>query len=521
MDRRAQLWFGGVALVLSALVVYGFVHAPTYTDAYYYLNAANRIATGYGLSDPVLWTYIGMPESLPAPSHSYWMPMASFLAAAGMWLLDSPLNYQAAQILLIPALWLIGYSAFWIVHRQGGKPLGAWVAGLMVILGGFFAPFWGMTETFTPFGAFGGGVLIAMGRGITAERPVRWFVLAGALAGAAHLTRADGLLFLLAGGAVVLWPWGGPRSLLQRAGMLAGMIMAYLLVMSPWLIRNLHTIGTPLPVGGAQAIWYTEYNDIFNFPPDASPARFFENVGWAGLWSSRWTGLTNGLQTLLFVEGFVFLFPLMVVALARRRQDPFWRPFWIYALGLHLAMTVVFPFPGYRGGLFHSAAALMPFWAALALLGLEDAIRWAARRRGWNPRTAYPVFSVAALLLIGALSAVLGLQGRPSDANPELYAEVAALLPPDARLMATDPSAVYYYTGRLGVTLPNETADILPQIAVRYQITHVLVENVTENGLSSTITAPLRRLPADPPGFLTPIPLSDPTARLYRFERAE
>ena len=85
--------------------------------------------------------------------------------------------------------------------------------------------------------------------------------------------------------------------------------------------------------------------------------------------------------------GWVIVTPLMLVGWWRRRRDRFLLPFGLYALGLHLAMTFVFPFPGYRGGLLHSAAALIPFWAALGVAGLDDIVEWVARRRRrWNAR---------------------------------------------------------------------------------------------------------------------------------------
>ena len=82
--------------------------------------------------------------------------------------------------------------------------------------------------------------------------------------------------------------------------------------------------------------------------------------------------------------------PLMLVALWRRRRHAFLRGFWLYALGLHLAMTFIFPFSGYRGGLFHSAAALFPWWMALGVVGLDDVIDWIAqRRRQWKKRPRF------------------------------------------------------------------------------------------------------------------------------------
>src|ERR1700687_2675003 len=80
---RARLLFALLALVVGTALA-AAIHHPGYTDAYYYFNAGQRLVEGKGLTDAALWTYIGSPATLPAPSHLYWMPMASLVAAVGM-----------------------------------------------------------------------------------------------------------------------------------------------------------------------------------------------------------------------------------------------------------------------------------------------------------------------------------------------------------------------------------------------------------------------------------------------------
>ena len=519
MTRYGHLTFVTAALSLSLVVTYTFVQQPAYTDAYYYMNGANRLVNGHGLTEVILWNYIGMPESLPAPSHTYWMPMTSFIAAAGMWVLRAPEAYWAAQIPFALLLTVLAYCAFWLGEQLGGTRRHAWFAGLMLIAGGFFIRVWGMTETFTPYGVFGSGCLIALGRGMN-SRHIGWFLLAGALGAAGHLTRADGLLLILAGGAAIWWRWDQNWSLSRRLVASSILIVGYFLVISPWMIRNLSVIGTPLPTGGTQGIWYTEYNDIFSYPPDATPERFFDIGGWSLFWESRWLATRVGFGTLVAVEGMVVLFPFMLIGLFRRLREPFLRPFWVYALGLHLAMTLVFPFPGYRGGLFHSAAALMPFWVALGVVGLDDAIDWMAKRRHWNPLTAKPVFTSGILIMVITLSLFIGL-GMPFErGTPDLYPALQDLLPIDARVMINDPSALYYFTGLWGVQLPNETPDVIPEIATRYGITHLVLEEVNEDLVAGAATTGMADIPANLPPFLQPIPLEDETVRVYQIELA-
>jgi hypothetical protein len=294
------------------------------------------------------------------------------------------------------------------------------------------------------------------------------------------------------------------------------MTVAYLLVMSPWFARNLREIGTPMPLGGAQGIWFREYNDIFNYPPDASPATLFAD-GLGAFIASRWEAFSNNLGTFIAVEGWVVLTPLMLLGLWVRRRDAFLRGFWLYALGLHLVMTLVFPFPGYRGGLLHSAAALVPWWAALGVVGLDAAVEWVAkRRRRWNAVTAKRIFSAG---LVGAallLSLMIALPNRvPPPGLPALYRELRDALPADARLMINDPAQLYYFTGLGGVVLPNETPDVIPQIARQYGVRYLLLEGVTADGLPTAAPRGLWSLVNAPPDFLVPLPLPITSVRLY------
>ena len=89
--RRAYVLLGVLALAWGTLLAL-LLEQPGYTDAYYYFNAAKRLAEGHGLSDPYLWTYFNAPDRLPGPSHTYWMPLESVIARIEYcWLLWSAL----------------------------------------------------------------------------------------------------------------------------------------------------------------------------------------------------------------------------------------------------------------------------------------------------------------------------------------------------------------------------------------------------------------------------------------------
>lgn len=520
--------FALLAVMVSVYITHGLIARPSYTDAYYYFNAAERLVRGDGLTDAYLWQYIGLPEGLPAPSHTYWMPLTSLAAAGGMALLGAPGAYDAAQVpfaLMLAALACLG---FWLGGRlarlDGASDAPVlryqWVAGLLTLFSGFFTRFWGATDTFGPYAISGALALVLPGLALAAAArgaSRRWWMLAGAAAGFGHLARADGLLLLIVGVVAALWPRRWLRGDSQKSAAFDGaaiplLLVGYLLVMGPWFARNLSETGAILPVGGLDAAWFPSYDALFNYPPGAAPADLFAD-GLGTFLESRWVALSNNAMTFIAVEGLVVMTPLMLLALMRRWRDPLLLPFAVYALGLHLAMTFVFPFPGYRGGLFHSVAALIPFWAALGVLGLDDTVAWvAARRRTWRPRQASRVFSVGLVMLAVALSWNIGQSGRVSDGTPILYEQLDSLLPADAVVMVNDPAALYYFTERGGVVIPNADVQTVPQIAARYGVTHLLLETVSGQ---YAVPAPFDFDPERLPPFLRRVDVDLSGAELY------
>ncbi len=533
MSRRSFLLFVLVAL-LGALVITRLIEAPGYTDAYYHFNAATRFAGGQGLTDAYVWTYIGAPDHLPMPSHLYWMPFTSVIAAISMVLFNAAGIYAVAQLpftLMCAGTALVGY---WLGWRLGGSRRHAWVAGLLTLLNPFYLKFWGEIDTVAPYALIGSLCLIMIGIGATqmtspevssealslsmkwrGGRGVRfgiWFI-AGIFAALGHLTRADGMLLgIVAAVIIVLLKVRHVISLRRSSLSLLALIVGYGLVMLPYFARNLQEIGTPLPLGGTQAIWFDSYDDIFNYPPD-STSQVLIAGGLSAVVESRREAMINNSWTCVAVEGMIVLAPLMLLGLWKRRRDPFLLPFALYAVGLHLAMTFVFPFPGFRGGLLHSAAALIPFWAALGVVGLDDTVAWVARRRRhWNVRTAQIVFSGGLVVFAFGLSVYLGNSGRVTPQDPAIYAELRAKLPADARILSDEPAELYYYTGMGGATIPNEAPDVLLDVARRYEIDYLLLKNDP-----GALTIPMRPLLDAPPDFLQPIPFD--SARLYAIQR--
>ncbi len=470
--RRDYFIVGLIALIIGLILMFS-LSQPAYTDAYYYFNAGKRLATGQGLTDAALWTYLGNPTKLPAPSHLYWMPLASLMQAVSMFILGA--TFRAAQLPMLFCYIGLVVIAFWFGGRLHGSRRGAWIAAILTLFSGYFMAYWLMTDAFALFGLVGAEALVCMGLGRTTGQ-MRWFIAAGVLSAFAHLTRADGLLFIFVLILIALWS-RNPKAALFGS-------IAYLLTMLPWFLRNYAEIGAILPMGGFQTAWMRDYVETVNYPGVISLDKFL-NSGPGFILQTRVdaiVGSSGAFANLIAVEGMIFIAPLMLIGLWRRRFDPFLSAFILYAVGLHAAMSLVFAFPGMRGGLFHSAAALVPFWAALGICGLDDVIRWLAKRRRWKVQGALRFFGAALVILAVSFSLILAIPTiRRFNILNTRYIELGTKLPKDAVVIINDPPALYYYTGLSAIVVPNASPDVIPELAAKYGATHlVLDENRTE-----------------------------------------
>ncbi len=483
---------------LTALLVNGavaaLVRSPGYVDAYYYFNGGMLIAQGR-LVEPYFWNWAAAPPSLPAPAFAYWQPLPSLLAAAGILLAGGADPFEAAQAVYIALGSLVPALAY-LVAAQIGERGHALIAGLLAVFGGFYAIYWSLPESFTPYALAGGGALLLAGLGLSGKgRRIHWLA-AGLMAGLAHLTRADGLLMLLCVLFCALIPVGGRAA---RRRLIDALLAAagYLMVMAPWFVRNMATFGAVLPPGGLNALWLVEYNDLFNYPSNLSAARYFA-AGWETILRVKRDALTGNLGTFVGVHNLAFLTPFTLIGAWRMRRDRRLLPAFLYGLALFTAMTFAFSLVGVRGGFFHSGAALVPFVTPLAALGLESAIRWAAMRLPhWQPERAFRGFgglAVGASALTTAGLVLVRVVGLPDltqvawNHGEDAYREAgewmdAAGIAADERVMSNNPPGFYALTGRGGIPLVNGgEADQLRAMAA-YDVHYLIINQHVPEGL--------------------------------------
>ncbi len=496
-----------IVLFLFGLVISGgaalLQKAPGYMDAEYYFAGGVRLAQGHGLTQNFLWNYLDQPAGLPHPSHTYWMPLPSLVAALGMIVAASE-TYLAARIffVLLAAL-LAPLTAFttWQLMRDRTTAL---LAGFFALFPGFYLVYTTTTETITLYMILGTIFLLAASNSSGSF----WrYLLMGLAAGGLHMTRADGLLWAAAGGLVILAEGWQRRKqhkpILQGflwAG--AGLLMGYFLVSGFWYGRNLRVFGTLLPPGGSLTLWLTDYNQTFL--PTPAPLTFSNwlDSGLFAILQVRFSALWNNLQTFVAVQSGIFLLPFMLGGLWKTRSERITRlavGLWVLTLGV---MSVVFPFAGMRGGFLHSGAAFQPLFWAWAMIGLRAAVNREVQKRKWHPTRAYQnfgmllIFCAAVMTLFLFTSTVIGGDPRaPLDQkNQRDFQQISAFLKdqeqPLEMVMINDSPGFTLTTGIPSIVIPYGSLAEIDQLARRYGATYLVIQTNHVPALDELYTAP-------------------------------
>ncbi len=367
-------------------------------DAEYYFAGAISLSRGDGFADNFIWNYLSDPTSLPVPSHQYWMPLTSILSALSLDLFEG--QFRSAQlpfIILTIAIPLI--SAYLALRFHGDSKL-AMYSGLFAIFSVIFLPFMVTTDTFGLYMLLGAGFFWLLTENIQIQKIRNWIVV-GIISAAAHLARADGLLFMVVA-LLTIWITGkrrGPSTLYVLIG--------YALTMLPWWLHNLDVTGAIMSPNSTKVLWTLSYDELFSYPSAKLTIEHWLSAGIGEIVGVRLNALLQNIQSLVLVNGMVFLGPFMVIGAVRFRERPLIRLCAGYLVLLLIIMSLVFPFSGARGGFFHSSSAVMPFLWVLAPIGLFESIKFGAERRGWDLVGAQKVFGAAAVIL--ALLTTVGL----------------------------------------------------------------------------------------------------------------
>ena len=449
-------WLIGISVALLALRILSaafVVIQPGFTDAYYYVDVARRLAHGEGLTADFIWNFLEAPrlDPLPVPSHRFWMPLTSVVQATGIWLLEPILGtFRSAQAAIVAVAAFVPAAGYAAARSIGVSQRGALVgAALSGIGAGAFAPAWVTLDSFAIAALIGTMFFVGFARAAAGD--VRAGALCGLLVGLLFLARAEGALFGVALLALAI----RPRS---RAAGTIGSTVA-LAIGGAWLARGIALGGSPDLL--ARTMLLARYEDFFAINPTGA-------ADLATIVTTRLGALWSDLVIALFGLMVFLAFPLAIGVREGWRQ-PAVRAFAGLALLIYVAEGVVWPLHATRGSYFHSLAAFYPFAMALVVLGGET---WLARRDARTRRLAVNGTLAAAVGL-----ALVGLTTWDGVYNAGYRVRLDAVdaIPPGP-FLAIDGAAWRWIADRPALITPADGADVAACVATRYGAKSLVLE---------------------------------------------
>jgi 4-amino-4-deoxy-L-arabinose transferase-like glycosyltransferase len=482
-----------VRLVIAALFV-----EPAYPDALYYANLGRELAAGGGFSVDYIWNFVEvggtLPEegTLPIASNAHWMPLAALVQVPFIWLLGptplaAGLPFWLAAAATAPLTWFIG--------RDAGMPTsGAAAAGLLVAVPAAVTPFLGQSDNFALFMFLGALALWLCGRGLRGHR--RSFALGGVVVGLAFLSRNDGVLLGLPFALAFCYDLlRRPR--LTRIGAAAALLCAggFLLVVAPWLVRQLDVFGSISPSSaGGRILFITEYRELYSVSGETTLGSFL-GQGLGAVVESRLSGLWNAILIFVAMPMLGLLVPFLLIGawVSRRSRD--FAPWFIYFIALFaftaLVSAVHVPF----GTFIHSAVALLPHAYLLVMVGVAAVVYWiAARRPHWNAERATRNLSFMLVGVIMVVSTVTTLGTIEAwrgerDARLEVLAALAEEADPGDIVMSSDAGAYQYHGDWDGIVTPDDPLPVVEEALRLYDVRWLALEGAhVTNALRPVLT---------------------------------
>ena len=485
VNRKPGLdWWEWGLLFLAGLFVAmlgsRMISAPGYMDADYYFVTGKVLAEGGGFSEPFLWNYLDDPQGVPHPSHQYWMPLTSMVAALPMAIWGP--SFRAAQFpFLLLAACLPLLASLSALHLGQGRR-NAIFAGCLAIVPGYYLPYWFTTDNFILFAVIGSSALMVSSKAVEGQKSGMWLT-AGLLAGLGHLTRADGLLLLL----VALAAAGilGRRKLVKA---ILCILLGYALVMGPWFLRQANLAGVATSSASLRVLWTRSYNELFSFPATDLTFSSWWSQGLLTILGDRLQAFLRNLLSLFAVNGLIILGPLAAFGAYEKRDSPLVVLGGLFLAMVMVVMSVVFPFAGMRGGFFHSSSALMPLVWSLAPLGLDAGIRWGERARGWTISHASRLFYASTWLIALAITLfvysqrVIGADMRAAQwtESQRAYEMLSSWFDEHVNIKdltaINNPPGFYAASGRSAVVIPDGDLVTLEAVIRRYQVDWLVLD---------------------------------------------
>lgn len=474
-------WFWPVMIVMLALVprliFWALSDHPGLWDPTEYYSLAANLHAGHGFTLNYIWSFADHPVAVTHPL-DHWLPLSGILAAGSFAVLG--VSVQAA---LLPFV-LLGAVQSLLVYAFAGRIGLSRSVQVFAALATAWTPWLFLsslhTDTTTLFGVLGFGSLAAIYLGIKEDG--RWLALAGVLIGLAILTRNDGMMLIPAGVSGGLWlRWRRGYRVHWLQMVVAGIVVV--VVVLPWLIRNQAELGTLWPGSTARSMFVTDHEDFYAYSK-AITLRTYLDQGLIPIAKKILFEMAAGVKLMITLEESIFPVAILAGLLeiifrpAHNAEDkrldlaPF-VPALCFIILTYGAYTVLMPYLSQGGSFKKAYLAMVPFLLIIGAQAVERHIR---------PRGAYPaVIGITLALLLANAVELTRDDFKTNNTQQAVFRDVKVTLDElqktDDReiiVMTRDPWSLNYVTGYRAVMVPNESLDVILEVADRYGATYLL-----------------------------------------------
>jgi hypothetical protein len=404
------------------------------------------------------------------------------IAAAGMWLTHQT-SYQSGRLGFILLAGFVPIVSAALAYKFSHRNDMALTSGLLAVFSIYYAPFLPVPDNYDPYLILGGLYFITL-----SNRNNYSFLLLGGIAGLLSLARSDGLIWFCLIPIIIFSRYLSDKHLRPSAMNLLMALAGFFVIMGPWFWRTYSIYGTPLAPGGSHLLWLKTYDETFFYPANQLTFNAWFSSGWENIFSARIIALKWNFLNTFAAQGGIFLLPFILIGLWQFRKDERIRVGIFVWFSLLLVMTVVFPFAGWRGGFFHSGAALQVLWWALAPIGLESVVSFARKHNLFTP-DAFRIFRVAlvgiAFLMTGVILSIRVLPGWGE--GEQSYPVIESFLRNDNIgindiVMVRNPPGYFIMTGQPAIVIPYGDELSMYTVASRYNAKYVIIEKAGTAG---------------------------------------
>jgi 4-amino-4-deoxy-L-arabinose transferase-like glycosyltransferase len=440
-------------------------------DPIEYYSLGINLHEGQGFNLDYIWNFASDPEAVTHPL-DHWLPLSGIVVAGSFALFG--VSFWAA---LLPFVLLSGLQSL-LVYGYANRIGISLPARIFASLATAYIPWLFVsslrTDTTTLFGVLAFGCLATVYLGFTENS--RWFWLAGLCAGLASLTRNDGPVLIPAAiGAGMWFTWRGCR--FRWIDVLGAAVM-FALVLLPWMMRNQSALGTPWPGDLVKSMFVTDHEDFYAYSKDISLQTYLDQ-GIPSLVGKILFELAASVKLMLVLPG--MLFTVAIVGglvdsfLHRHTPDHFdlapYFPALLFVLLTFAAYGILLPYMSQGGSFKKAFLSMLPFLIILGASAIERALR---------SSDIYKWIVVLVLVLMVADAVELTRSdfnyNNTEQTRYEHLKRVLDTLDDDREIivMTRDPWSVNLVTHYRAVMVPNESIDVILEVADRYGVTYIL-----------------------------------------------